>query len=241
MVLAWLAVGLVFGGLGAFELHETSQLQRYGTVTTAEVTYVRDGRNPILTAEYEAQGRGWESDTSRFTDEQVGDRVEILYDRTDPYRFQTQSWTGWTEDYAFAGVFLVAGAAAAVVGAVLGIRMLRPVRHRRRGPRWRGARGEALASAELVRTVGALLHRHDPIGLTARGASDLEEYQPEARTIVARLDGARSTADVRTVVHQEFVHWFDPDTAGPPARYELIARELWDLRSQWRHDVPRTG
>jgi len=30
-------------------------------------------------------------------------------------------------------------------------------------------------------------------------------------------------------VHQEFVRWFDPDTVGPPARYEAIAEEVWTL------------
>ena len=54
-----------------------------------------------------------------------------------------------------------------------------------------------------------------------------DEYRPEAETIVARLSHARSADDVRTVVHEEFVRWFDGDVAGPEERYETIAREVW--------------
>ncbi len=55
------------------------------------------------------------------------------------------------------------------------------------------------------------------------------EYLPEARTIVAGLTRARSVGDVRTLVHEEFVRWFDADIAGPEQRYEDNAREVWAI------------
>ena len=42
-----------------------------------------------------------------------------------------------------------------------------------------------------------------------------------------RLRGVETVEDVRRIVHEEFVHWFDDDTAGPAGRYQTIAEELW--------------
>ena len=81
----------------------------------------------------------------------------------------------------------------------------------------------------FVAEVAALLYRHDPIGIDF--GDNPGEYQPEARTIVARLHRARSVADVRTLVHEQFVHWFGTDTAGDPDRYDGVAQELW---AAWR-------
>ena len=77
----------------------------------------------------------------------------------------------------------------------------------------------------------ALLFRHDPIGLDFGDNTD--EYRPEAETIALRRDEVRSARDVQRIVHEEFVRWFDADTAGPPDRYADIAREIWHL---WRSD-----
>ena len=85
----------------------------------------------------------------------------------------------------------------------------------------------------LVAEVEALLYRHDPIGIAFGDNPD--EYRPEAETIVARLPRARTVEDVHTLVHQEFVHWFDGDTAGPVSRYEAIAQEVW---STWQAAPP---
>jgi hypothetical protein len=77
----------------------------------------------------------------------------------------------------------------------------------------------------LVHDVEELLYRHDPIGIAF--GDDVDEYSPEADSIVGRLRDAASVEDVQRIVHEEFVHWFDADTAGPPARYQAIAEELW--------------
>ena len=86
-----------------------------------------------------------------------------------------------------------------------------------------------MARRAFVAQVAALLYRHDPIGIDLGDNPD--EYHPEAETIVARLHRAESVDDVRTLVHEEFVHWFGDDTAGDPDRYDGVARELW---AAWR-------
>jgi hypothetical protein len=58
---------------------------------------------------------------------------------------------------------------------------------------------------------------------------DHDEYAPEAGIIAPRLTGARTVEDVVAVVHEEFVGWFDAGIAGPPARYRVIAEEIWPL------------
>jgi hypothetical protein len=90
--------------------------------------------------------------------------------------------------------------------------------------------------AELKRNYGELfdravelLLRHDPIGINFGQGAD--EYEPEVGTILPRLAQCSSAGDVRRVVHEEFVRWFDPSTAGDESRYEVIAQELWEL---WR-------
>ncbi len=55
-----------------------------------------------------------------------------------------------------------------------------------------------------------------------------DEYEPEVGTILPRLRTCRSEDDVRQVVHEEFVKWFDVTTAGPPDRYQAIAMRVWD-------------
>jgi hypothetical protein len=84
-----------------------------------------------------------------------------------------------------------------------------------------------LEYGQLFDSVAALLYRDDPIGINFNDNPD--EYEPEAETILPRLNACRSAADVQQVVHEEFVRWFDGDTAGPEERYERVAAEIWQL------------
>jgi hypothetical protein len=81
---------------------------------------------------------------------------------------------------------------------------------------------------ELFEAISSLLFRHDPIGIAFENPN-ADEYDPEAGTILPRLRSCRSADDVLLVVHQEFVRWFDEETAGSPERYSNIASEIWDL------------
>lgn len=55
------------------------------------------------------------------------------------------------------------------------------------------------------------------------------EYDLEAETIVPKLKYMASAEMVRTMVHAEFVAWFDESTAGPESNYTAFADELWNL------------
>jgi len=73
-----------------------------------------------------------------------------------------------------------------------------------------------------------LLYRHDPIGLAAAGCPK-DEYEAEVSTIIPRLKDATTVEDVRRIVHEEFLHWFDGEgTAGPESAYSSIAKDIWE-------------
>ena len=74
--------------------------------------------------------------------------------------------------------------------------------------------------------VAQALREADPLRLLASGAPP-DEYDPEVSTVVPRLCEAASAADVRTILHTEFVRWFDARIAGAPELYEEAARRIW--------------
>lgn len=80
----------------------------------------------------------------------------------------------------------------------------------------------------LHRGLSELLYRHDPVVLAAAGAPT-DEYESEVSTIIPKLKDATGPDDVRRVVHQEFLRWFeDEQTAGPESAYNAIACEIWE-------------
>jgi hypothetical protein len=80
---------------------------------------------------------------------------------------------------------------------------------------------------ELFDSVAELLFRHDPVGINFEINTD--EYEPQTATILARLRGCTSADDVRRVVHEEFVRWFDEATAGSEQHYTTLASDIWHL------------
>ncbi|MCI0344864.1 MAG: hypothetical protein L0221_05385 [Chloroflexi bacterium] len=72
-----------------------------------------------------------------------------------------------------------------------------------------------------------MLFIHDPIGINYEENTD--EYDPEVATILPRLRTAQTPADVVSIVHEEFVRWFNAEIAGPPERYAKIGDEIWKL------------
>lgn len=87
--------------------------------------------------------------------------------------------------------------------------------------------------ADLKRAYGAayarlseILFREDPIGINFEENTD--EYEPEVGTILPRLRDACSVDDVRQIVHEEFVKWFDASTAGPSENYQVVAMRVWE-------------
>jgi hypothetical protein len=86
----------------------------------------------------------------------------------------------------------------------------------------------------LFDEIAALLFNHDPMGINF--ASNTDEYDPEARTILPRLNTCESVDDVRLVVHEEFCHWFGDGIVGSAESYQKIAKDIWDL---WQHSTMR--
>ncbi len=77
----------------------------------------------------------------------------------------------------------------------------------------------------LYTNLAALLFRHDPIGINFKDNPD--EYEPEAGTILPRLQGCSSENDCLNMIHEEFCRWFSKENAGPISEYETIAHEVW--------------
>ncbi len=89
----------------------------------------------------------------------------------------------------------------------------------------------------LVEGVSAILFTHDPVGIAFETNTD--EYDPEAESIVARLDEATSVRELRRICHEEFVRWFSADIAGPAERFEPLAQEVWELTQRGGPVDPR--
>jgi hypothetical protein len=104
--------------------------------------------------------------------------------------------------------------------------------------RWRAVRENAAQARQtrqqlltgqegLVASIEDLLFRHDPIGINFDHNTD--EYRSEAETITLRLPEAVTEHDLRRIIHEEFVRWFDASTAGPAKHYDSITREIWQI------------
>src|SRR3979409_1777571 len=91
--------------------------------------------------------------------------------------------------------------------------------------------GVRRAYGALFAQVAAVLFAADPIGINF--GSNTDEYDPEVGTILPRLHECHSTEDGQEVVHQEFVRWFDPTTAGSLTKYLDTAAQIWQLWQQF--------
>lgn len=79
---------------------------------------------------------------------------------------------------------------------------------------------------ELHAQISAILFRYDPVGINFE--SNTDEYEPEAQTILARLNEANDSVDVRRIADEEFNPWF----SGTPHNVESLdaaADEIWTL------------
>ena len=83
------------------------------------------------------------------------------------------------------------------------------------------------AYGALYTEVSRLLREADPIRLIAIGAPE-DEYDVEVRTILPRLNEAKSPDDVQRIVHEEFAHWFGAETAGSAAQYTDVSNNIWE-------------
>ncbi len=85
---------------------------------------------------------------------------------------------------------------------------------------------------KLCETVSDLIRQDDPLELVAMGFPK-NEYDVEVTRILPRLKNAKGAEDVRSIIHEEFVHWF-ADSAGPPERYDALGEQIWDAWKDFR-------
>lgn len=103
--------------------------------------------------------------------------------------------------------------------------------------------GAAMRHSDAVDAVCALLAEQDPMDIMYGG--NPREYEPEALSIVERMESAASGLDLSSVlaiVHEEFCRWFNRELAGPPERLSGIASEvlrIWDGQSAAPQRVTR--
>ena len=62
------------------------------------------------------------------------------------------------------------------------------------------------------------------------------ENEPEAGTIISRLEKCTNSVDVRKAVYEEFIRWFYDDV-GDKSEYEELAKEIWGV---WIAYHPKT-
>ena len=86
----------------------------------------------------------------------------------------------------------------------------------------------------LVAAVTQAIDEADPIGLLEIGCP-ADEYSPEVRTVVPRVSKASGAAEVRRILHEEFVRWFGVDTAGSEEACEAPALRIWEAVLVFQH------
>lgn len=92
----------------------------------------------------------------------------------------------------------------------------------------RAARAKVKATyGNLYDQLSTLLFQHDPAGINFETNHD--EYEPEVDTILPRLAACASALEVRRVLHEEFVRWFEADLVGPEERYDDLAHAVWQM------------
>ncbi len=78
----------------------------------------------------------------------------------------------------------------------------------------------------LFDEVSAALLAADPLGINTGG--NIDEYDPEAGTILPRLQDAHSADDVQVIVYEECCRWFGMENAGASGRYEEVSEIIWE-------------
>jgi len=78
---------------------------------------------------------------------------------------------------------------------------------------------------DLYALISEILFLHDPIGINF--GSNIDEYDPEVRTILPSLVKCTNIQDIKQIIHEEFTSWFSADLAGSESQYQKIAEEIW--------------
>lgn len=98
----------------------------------------------------------------------------------------------------------------------------------------------SLRHRSVLNRVSETLFAADPIGI-AEENPHIDEYEGEARRILARCDEASGPADLARLTHEVFVEMFSEADAGAVSKYEQIAQELWPTLQELRKPGPVDG
>ena len=80
---------------------------------------------------------------------------------------------------------------------------------------------------ELFEKVSAAMYKEDLIDIDFGDNPD--EYDPEAGTVIPRLKDCQNADDVATVLHEEYILWFDEEIAGTRESYENLGNTIWGI------------
>ena len=94
VVVAFLSVmGVGWSVAGVLQAHDLRVLSARGQLAEGRVVSVEGGRDAYITVRFRTRaGVEIEGETSNFVDRGAGDRLRVLYDPVDPYRFQDEAW-----------------------------------------------------------------------------------------------------------------------------------------------------
>ena len=84
----------------------------------------------------------------------------------------------------------------------------------------------------LFDRVVAILHRHDPMGIS--DAENPDEYTAETGTIIPRLHLAINPEEVETIIAQEMTFWFGEAMAPPEEGFGAVAAAVWEAWQEHR-------
>ena len=73
-----------------------------------------------------------------------------------------------------------------------------------------------------------LLMKFDPIGINF--GNNIDEYKPEAESILNQIKETSTREEILLIVHQEFIRWFGVEIAGGKSKYIDIADEIYNLK-----------
>jgi len=78
----------------------------------------------------------------------------------------------------------------------------------------------------LFDEVSAALFAADPLGKNT--GANIDEYDPEAGTILPRLQDAHSADDIQVIVYEECCRRSGKGNAGAIGRYEEVSEIIWE-------------
>ncbi len=80
-----------------------------------------------------------------------------------------------------------------------------------------------------LETMSRLLIRYDPVDLYLEDARNLDEYEPEAKSILQGLPQCASERACLELVWNVFRAYFGPNLSGPRDKYRKLSAEIWRL------------